>query len=129
MNLNLKEFARALGVIGDADSRFRLGPGLVGNNSSIVRTFLIVAAVLGYFLRDQPLIDLSAIGLLAGVAVLTCIGNLIYAHLHPDHALMEGADLLAFHQLQAGARDQAIIIDQPPIAGGSRHVVEQRGDV
>lgn len=74
---------------------------------------------IAYLLPDRPMILLAIAGLVVAVVVTSMVGNWIYANKHPDHALMEGAQLLEFARIKAGAREPGIIIDQPPAIGGA----------
>jgi hypothetical protein len=97
-------------------SRVKLGPGVVGNSTFAILALCIAAPGIAWALRDYPSAALIGIGLIAAVVVLYFIGTWIYAHLHPDHALMGGAELLQLRQMQMAAPGTPVIEGSPIVA-------------
>jgi hypothetical protein len=92
-------------------SKIRLGRGVVGKTSS-----LAAFGVVGFVFISVSLIFLGQPLLGTGIALCIplCLALYIwkafsYAEKNPGPALLEGADLISFSNLQLGAKDKSII--------------------
>lgn len=108
--------------------RLKLGPGVVGITGTAVIAIMGAVGVAALALRDQPQTLIPAVEIIIGFGFLFLLGSWIFAHFHPDLALLGGADLLKFRQLQLGAQDQSILLEQPPVIGGVKAEQDRIGD-
>lgn len=93
--------------------RLRLGPGVVGKSSAIGLGVLVVLGVAAWRIDNNPwLVVFIAI---AGIAFAYWLirRQFQYAEDHPETALLEGAELVAWRQMQMSTRDVPAI---PPTA-------------
>ena len=104
-----------LGISSKTLDRVRLARGVVGNTTyAIVAAFLAIAAVAWTF-RDQPLIALGFICIVAFLALVYLIGTWIFAHKHPDVALLGGAELLKWRQMEMAAKGMPLLPEAPNV--------------
>lgn len=98
----IAELMQKLGLTGDQLQGVKLGPGVVGRNSTIAWVFLLVmlvGAVTAGYLHSQVLLGLSLGGaILAGVAIPVL--NVYFGNKNPAAALMEGAEFLQYQRMQ-----------------------------
>jgi len=99
-------------------SRLRLGRGVLGNTTYAVVAYLIATAAVTWSLNKTPEWALLAVLVLTTVFVVYLVGSYIFAHLHPDLAMLGDSEWLTYQQ-QMGAKDKSIIIDQSPVVGGN----------
>lgn len=94
-----------LGVTGQQLHNVKLGPGVVGRNSSIawVAGVVMLAGVIGGVWLHSPLLVGGAIlgGVLVGIGV-PCL-NVHFAKTNPAAAVLESAQFVQYHQLQLTA--------------------------
>jgi hypothetical protein len=92
-------------VIGSQVQGVKLGPGVVGRNSSIAYAleFVMLAGVIaGIFLHSVWLVGISLCGaIVSGLWIARM--NVTFGRENPAAAILEGAEFLQFHQLQAMA--------------------------
>ncbi len=92
-------------VIGSQIRGVKLGPGVVGRNSSIAWAleFVMLAGVFsGTFLHNIWLVGISLVGAI-GAGLLIALMNVSFGKDNPAAALLEGAEFVQFHQMQATA--------------------------
>jgi hypothetical protein len=109
------ELMKRLGVSGQQLQNVKLGPGVVGRNSSIawVAGIVMLAGVIcGGYLHSPTLVGVSLLGgVLVGLVVPWL--NVSFAKTNPAAALLEGAHFVEFHQMQLTAAKGV-----PPVGGG-----------
>lgn len=98
----------AVGVSESSLDRVRLAQGVVGKSSYVAGTALLALLVVAYSLKDS--------GYLFAVACFVLIlffgyfgGVLWFANKHPDMALLEGAELVKWRQIEMAAKETAAI--------------------
>jgi hypothetical protein len=106
----LAELLKRLGISGHELQGARLGPGVVGRNSSIawgVGVVMLAGVLCGGYLHSLVLAGASIFGgLIIGVVVPWF--NVVFAKQNPAAALLEGAHFVEYHQMQmAAAKDAA----------------------
>jgi hypothetical protein len=103
-------------VLGAQIQRVKLGPGVVGRNSSIAYAleFVMLAGVIaGIFLHSVWLVGISISGAIVTGLSITLM-NVFFGKTNPAAALLEGAEFLQFHQMQATAlRGDPHIVELP----------------
>lgn len=83
--------------------RVRLSRGVVGKSAYVAAGALLVLAVAGYSLRDSGLLMLVAV-LAFAIFVVFFVGSLVFAHKNPGIALLEGAELIQWRQMDMAAK-------------------------
>lgn len=83
--------------------RVRLSRGVVGKSAYVAAGALLVLAVAGYSLRDSELLILVAV-LAFAIFVVFFVGSLVFAHKNPGIALLEGAELIQWRQMDMAAK-------------------------
>jgi len=98
------EILRNLGINTNALERVRFAPGVVGNTTYVAAGVFgaIVAVALG--LGSHAEIAETLIFGLLGFLVFYLLGTWIFAHLHPDIALLSGSELLKWRQMDMGVQ-------------------------
>jgi hypothetical protein len=94
-----------LGISGNQLQNVKLGPGVVGRNSSIawVGGVVMLAGVIGgVWLHSEILVGGALVGGLLVAVGVPCL-NVYFAKTNPAAALLEGAQFVEFHQLQLTA--------------------------
>lgn len=102
---NIKQILEAVGVSESSLDRVRLAQGVVGKSSYVAGTALLALLVVAFSLRDSGY--LLAVGCI--ILVLFCAyfgGVLWFANKHPDMALLEGAELVKWRQIEMAAKGQ-----------------------
>lgn len=109
------ELLKSLGIDGSRLQNVKLGPGVVGRNSSVawVGGLVMLGGVVGgIWLHSVFLVAVSVVGgVLIGVGV-PCL-NVHFAKKNPAAALLEGAHFVEYHQIQLTASK-----GKPPGEGG-----------
>jgi hypothetical protein len=116
---------KGLGISGEQIQNAKLGPGVVGRNSKIAYTFLLLAsvAVVGaIYVRSQLLI-----GVIIGLAFIVAVGipllNVVFGHKNPAAAILEGAEFLQYQQIMA-SRDNPVIFPALPVKAKPKELSE-----
>ena len=92
-----------IGISEGALDRVRLAQGVVGKSSYVAFAALIGLAVVAYSLKDPGY--LLAIGLVIAATFLIFLFSVLwFAHKHPDTALLEGAELVRWRQIDMAAK-------------------------
>jgi hypothetical protein len=117
-NDGLFDLFRRIGISGKQLQNAKLGPGVVGRNSKIGHTFLVVALVGvigGSYIRNAPIIGISLVG---GFLIALCIPllNVIFGHKNPAAAILEGAQFLQYQQIEMAAKGRPAILSSTPPA-------------
>lgn len=115
LNDQVAELMERLGISGHHLATVRLGPGVVGRNSSIawaLEVVMLAGVVCGGLLKSPPVVVLSLVGAI-GMALWISHLNVRFGREDPAAALLEGGQFLQFHQMQLTAAK-----DQPPAPGG-----------
>ena len=109
------ELMERLGIDSSHLQAVKLGPGVVGRNSSIawaLEVVMLAGVVCGGWLHSPVLVGLSLVGAI-GIALWISHLNVRFGRENPAAALMEGAHFLQFQQMQLTAAK-----GQPPAPGG-----------
>ena len=107
------ETLQGIGVRVEGLDRIRLGRGVIGKATYIAGAAVLGLAAIALALRD-PTIGLIIAFLLVIVFAGYFVGSLWFAHKHPGVALLEGAELIQWKQLDAAASDPAAVTDRAP---------------
>ena len=99
-----------LGFKATALESLRFARGVVPNTTYAICASVAAIAVIGWSFSSHSDIALPIIGMIAGITVIFLLGTWIFAHLHPDLALLGGAELLKLRQLEHAAKG----MPQPP---------------
>lgn len=122
----IPELLSRLGLTGHHLQNVKLGPGVVGRNTSIVWTCLLVMLVGAggaIYLKSPSLLGL-AIGGALFLAVAGIGANVYFGSKNPAAAIMEGAQFLQYHQMTMAAKGVPVIEPSlpafaPPLLGES----------
>jgi hypothetical protein len=110
---DIRETLENVGIRASAFQSIRLPRGLVGKASYVAALALIGLAIIAWGLKDPAL--LIAIGcLIVLLFALYFAGVLWFANKHPGVALLEGAELIQWRQLEIAASDVPTIRDASP---------------
>lgn len=91
--------------------KIRLARGVVGKTSYVAAAAIFGLIVVAWSLRDPNY--LLAIGaLIVLIFIAYFIGVLFFANKHPGEALLEGAELIRWRQLEMAAKDVPEIVQQ-----------------
>ena len=85
-------------------NRIRLGPGLVGNVSTVMIFAVLCFVGTAWVLKDNPVFALAAVCVEVGLVLFSQVASFVYARRHPDHALIGGSDLLKALEMQRAAK-------------------------
>lgn len=106
----IREAIEQAGVNAALLDRVRLARGVVGKSTLVATAAILVIGGIAFRLTDHLLI---AAGLVAFVFMLYFIGVLWFANRHPGVALLEGADLVQWRQLDMIAKSGNPIANVP----------------
>ena len=97
---------------------------MVGNTT--YGLWATAAAVVGvsFALGGNPLAALLADGAILVVYLMYLGGTYLFAHKHPDMAMLGDTEWLKWSQNQITARDKSIVIDQAPELGANTSLVK-----
>jgi len=110
--------------IGTAElDRVRLARGVIGKASYVAAAAIIALAAVAWGLREPVYLLIDGV-LVVVLFALYFGGSLWFAHRHPDTALLEGAELLQWRQLEIAASNAPLTLDRqktepPTLIGGS----------
>lgn len=114
------ELMERLGISGHQLQSAKLGPGVVGRNSSIawaLEVVMLAGVICGGLLRQPLLVGIALIGAVV-VALWIANLNVKFGKENPAAALLEGAHFLEFQQLQVAAAQgtkQIEIVPKPAV--------------
>jgi hypothetical protein len=120
VSINLSEILKGVGLSESSLDKVRLGSGVVGRSSAVALMTMIAFCVIAYSLRD-PLYLIMLGVLAAAVFAGYFIGVLRFAAKNPDLALLEGAELVRWRQIEMAAKDH------PSLPGSSQTQIGQSG--
>jgi hypothetical protein len=92
--------------------RIRLARGVVGKTSYVAGAAILALAMVAWGLRDLNYLIADAV-LVVILFVVYVVGALWFANRHPGVALLEGAELIQWRQLELGAKSMPAIADLP----------------
>jgi hypothetical protein len=107
---NVKQILEAVGVSESSLDRVRLAQGVVGKSSYVAASALLALLVVAYSLRDSGYLLVVGI-LIVLLFVVYFAGVLWFANRHPDMALLEGAELVKWRQIEMAAKGQPSLPD------------------
>jgi len=107
-------------------ARIKLGPGVVGNTSTIAIAAVVAAAAIACALAWAGMADHIVVVLLIvfSFASVVCIGNWIFASIYPDLAVLGGGEFLALRQAQMAGKDVGEIPTIKPIEAPPPPIVD-----
>jgi hypothetical protein len=108
---NLQETLEASGINASALDRIRLARGVVGKASYVAGAAVLGLALVAWGLRDSIYLIIDA-SLMFALFLSYFIGVLWFANKHPGVALLEGAELIQWRQLEITASDPPSQIDR-----------------
>ena len=118
----IADLLNRLGITGHQLKNAKLGPGVVGRNSSIAWAFEVVmlgGVIASTILHSIPMLGLSLAGAIV-VAIVIVLSNVYFGNKNPAAALLEGAQFLEYQHMQMAAKGVPVIessappIPQPP---------------
>jgi hypothetical protein len=95
--------------------KIKIGRGVIGNLARVLVALEIVCVVgiaAGVALGDH-LIVVGSIATAAIAVLLFCAAAFRFAHIHPDIALLDGAELVRVREIEMAARGMIIPVSQP----------------
>jgi hypothetical protein len=95
-------------------SGFKLGPGALGNISTVNVVGLVAVMVAVYALRDHPVYALACIALVIIYLMYSSERGYRFARSNRVEALLGSAEVYQITRDQMGARDPSIILDASP---------------
>ena len=102
-------------ITGSHLQKVRLGPAVVGRNSSIawaLQLVMLAGVLSGAYLHSSILVGGSLIGALLGGLWISYL-NVTFGKENPAAALLEGAHFLQFHEMQMTALKGAAAVELP----------------
>jgi hypothetical protein len=111
------ELMERLGISGHQLRSAKLGPGVVGRNSSIawaLEIVMLAGVICGGVLRQPILVGIALIGAVV-IALWISYLNVKFGKENPAAALLEGAHFLEFHQMQMTSSRGAQAIELPAV--------------
>jgi hypothetical protein len=106
----LADTMKGLGISSEQIQNAKLGPGVVGRNSKIAYTFLMLAiagVVGGSYIHSTVIMGISLIfGFI--IAISIPILNVIFGNKNPAAAILEGSEFLQYHQIMASKGNPVI---------------------
>lgn len=105
------ETLKGIGFKVEGLDRVRLGRGVIGKASYVAGVAILGLGGIAFALRDTTYLLIDAF-LICFVFASYFAGSLWFANRHPGVALLEGAELIQWKQLEAGARDESAITDR-----------------
>ena len=106
-----------IGISGQQLQGLRLGPGVVGRNTSIAwacELVMLAGAIGSAFNHNALLLGGSLIGAVL-VALVICLSNVIFGSKNTAAALLEGAHFLQYQHLEMAAKGVPRIELSPPM--------------
>lgn len=107
------DFAQALLARAQALGHIRLARGVVGKASIVAGIVFLVLGSIAWRMPPDLLFPFAGVFLLALFAYLG--GMLWFAHRHPEQALLEGAEIIQYRQLEMAAKGVRELPQSPRI--------------
>jgi hypothetical protein len=124
LNGRVRQGLEAAGVNAESLDRIRLARGVVGKASYVAGAAIIGLAAVAWGLRDPVYLIVDACLILC-LFVAYFVGVLWFANKHPGVALLEGAELIQWRQLEIAASDMPAQINNKP--SEPPPIIEQSG--
>jgi len=114
---------RTLGSKSESLQRIRMGRGVVGKISYVTAIALPVLGAVAYIIsKSNPVMSFYIAIMIVAITLIYIVGVLLFSHKHPSTALLEGADLILWRQIDLAAKgitsppDRLLIVDpkSPP---------------
>jgi|SRR5437868_5927679 len=121
----IREALEQSGITASTLDRIRLARGVVGKASYVAGAAIVALAGFGLTLRD-PIYLLADAVLVLILFVVYFAGVLWFANRHPGAALLEGAELIQWRQLDIAAKSTAPIENVPVLPEPENRGVETR---
>jgi hypothetical protein len=115
---SIKGALEEAGISGESLDRIRLSRGVVGKTSYVAGAALLVLVSVALVLREPGYLLMIG-GFAVILFLIYFIGILWFSHRHPDVALLEGAELIKWRQMEMAAKGLPTPPQQPLIEGGS----------
>ncbi|MBM6583258.1 hypothetical protein ILT44_23940 [Microvirga sp. BT689] len=109
----VKKGLEGAGISATSVERIRLAKGVVGKTSYVAGAALFALAVVGWSLKD-PLYQIILAVLVVFVFIAYYFGSLWFANRHPGAALLEGAELIQWRQLEMSSKNEGALPSTPP---------------
>jgi hypothetical protein len=109
----IADLLNRLGLSGQQLQNVKLGPGVVGRNSTIAWALEVVmlAGVIGSVVLHSPTLLALSLGGAILVAVVSVLCNVYFGNKNPAAALLEGAQFLEYqHLVQMASKDVPVIL-------------------
>jgi hypothetical protein len=114
----LSSALRAVNFGSSGIDKIKLGSGVVGKLAATQMGLYVVcfAALVAGAVMQNPIMVFSSLGVAACGYVFGSLSSMIFAARHPDLALLEGAELVSFRQIEMAAKSIPIPPSQPNTA-------------
>jgi len=103
------------GIKGETLDRIRLARGVVGKSSYVAGAAFLTLVTVAWSLRDPGYLLALAVFVLL-LFVIYFAGVLWFAHRHPGEALLEGAELIRWRQLEMGVKGEPSLPQAPNVS-------------
>jgi hypothetical protein len=104
MNETIHNALRQVGINSSSLDRIQLARGVVGKSSYVAGAAILALGTIALVLRE-PLFLIADAVLVPLLFVFYFCGVLWFAHKHPGTALLEGAELIQWRQMDMAAKD------------------------
>ena len=106
-----------LGTAGDIFQGVKLGPGVVGRNTSLNWACLVVllAGVVAGVIEHKDTMIYQAIGGAIVIAIFGTSLNTYFGVQNPVAAVLEGAEFVKYYENKMGSKNKPVIDVSPPI--------------
>jgi hypothetical protein len=123
----LADTMKRLGLSAEQIQNAKLGPGVVGRNSKIAFSFLMVAlvGVIGGSAIHSTLIIGLSVTFAFIIALAIPILNVVFGHKNPAAAILEGSQFIQYQQIMA-SKDHPVIIPALPVEAKPKEL--EKGD-
>jgi len=121
----VREALEQSGINASALDRIRLARGVVGKASYVAVAAILALAGVAWALRDPNYLLADAV-LVVILFVVYFAGVLWFANRHPGVALLEGAELIQWRQMDIAAKTIASIEDTPVLPEPENRGAEAR---
>jgi hypothetical protein len=113
----VKNALEGAGISAEALDRIRLARGFVGKASYVAGVALIVVGGIALRAAESSVLIFGIFAL--AIFAIYFGGTLWFAHRHPGEALLEGAELIKWRQMEMAAKNLLPPPSQPPKEIGS----------
>ncbi len=100
---DISKLFNQLGIKASSLGKVRMGRGVVGKTSHVAIAFFAVLAIIAYGTKNDWV--LAGVGLIAAAVFVWLVDRLFrFSEKNPTLALMEGAELIAWQQIEMAAK-------------------------